>query len=290
MRLLGPTRCRLSTSLLAQYSPPNDTASILAGLKDLKAAHVSSSRSQLSQTISDFSNASANDSAALAFYLEAIRVTEFVGQPHEQNAFRDWKKREASNLSASAIRSCLRYTTISLQRSAGATDDQIFPLLLDYAQETNSMLSSVSGQKILDQPITGNVFAKWYNLGDRLGGLKDWEDKPGDVDGIYEKFLLPIMRRNRDERILKYWDQKIANETSAASESAAAFNTDRFNQTRRPSLLWSRAEDMIAISLRNQGITEMYRIIKSFPNHPDAGKWIDELQSLLTAPSSTGTQ
>lgn len=290
MRLLLPTLCLLSTSLLAQYSPPNDTASILAGLKDLKAAHVSSSRSQLSQTISDFSNASANDSAALAFYLEAIRVTEFVGQPHEQNAFRDWKKREASNLSASAIRSCLRYTTISLQRSAGATDDQIFPLLLDYAQETNSMLSSVSGQKILDQPITGNVFAKWYNLGDRLGGLKDWEDKPGDVDGIYEKFLLPIMRRNRDERILKYWDQKIANETSAASESAAAFNTDRFNQTRRPSLLWSRAEDMIAISLRNQGITEMYSIIKSFPNHPDAGKWIDELQSLLTAPSSTGTQ
>jgi hypothetical protein len=290
MRLLLPTLCLLSTSLLAQYSPPIDTASILAGLKDLKAAHVSSSRSQLSQTISDFSNASANDSAALAFYLEAIRVTEFVGQPHEQNAFRDWKKREASNLSASAIRSCLRYTTISLQRSAGATDDQIFPLLLDYAQETNSMLSSVSGQKILDQPITGNVFAKWYNLGDRLGGLKDWEDKPGDVDGIYEKFLLPIMRRNRDERILKYWDQKIANETSAASESAAAFNTDRFNQTRRPSLLWSRAEDMIAISLRNQGITEMYSIIKSFPNHPDAGKWIDELQSLLTAPSSTGTQ
>jgi hypothetical protein len=90
------------------------------------------------------------------------------------------------------------------------------------------------------------------------------------------------MRKNRDPRILQYWDAKLAAETSAASMSAAQFGTDNFNQIRRPTLLWSRAEDMVAIDMRDQGLTQMYTIIKDFPTHPSAGKWIDELQGLLT--------
>ena len=279
----------LPSSLLAQYTAPIDTKSILAGLKDLKEKHVNSSKSQLSQSITDFSNAGSSDANALAFYLEAIRVTQFVGQPHEQSAFRDWKKKETEKLSAPAIRSALRYTAISLQRSAGATDAQIFPILLEYAQDTGSMVSSIADQDIARQPIAGNLFAKWYNVGDRLGSLDNWEPSPANVDGIYQKVLLPFMRKTRDARIIKYWDDKIADETTAASNAAAAFSTDRFNQTRRPELLWSRAEDLIAINLRNQGITDMYTVIKNFPSHPSAGKWIDELQALLTAPAVTST-
>jgi len=33
----------------------------------------------------------------------------------------------------------------------------------------------------------------------------------------------------------------------------------------------------------------MYTIIKNFPTHPSAAKWIEELQGLLTAPAATGT-
>lgn len=280
--LLTPAISLLLTSgLLAQYVPNLDVKSMLQGLQELKQKHTQTSKSELAQTINDFSAAAADDSSALNFYIEGVRVTQFVGQAREDTAFHDWKKREAGKLSGPAIRMCLRYTTLSLQRAAGATDKQIFPPLLSYAQEAQSLLPAISGQEIARQPVTDNLFVRWYGVGDKFAGLQDWPLSPMDVDGIYTRVLLPIMRTNRDPRIIQYWDAKLAEETSRASTAAAAFSTDRFNQSRRPELLWSRAEDLVAIGRRDQGISEMYNIVKNFPGHPSAGKWIDELQALL---------
>jgi hypothetical protein len=274
----------LASSLLAQYTPPVDVKSILAGLQDLKDKHTKTSKTQLAQTVADFSNAAANEGAALNFYLEAVRVTQFVGQPKEQTAFRDWKKKESDKLNPAAIRTCLRYTTLTLQRSAGATDQQIFPALLSYAQDTQSQLAAIADQDILRQPVANNIFSRWYNLSEQLSGLENWEPAPGNIESIYGQILLPYMRKNRDPRILQYWDKKIADETSRASNATAEFSTDTFNQIRRPELLWSRAQDVLAIGRRDEAITEMYGIVKNFPAHPSAGKWIEELQGILLPP------
>jgi hypothetical protein len=289
----------LGSSLIAQTAPPIDAKSMLASLQDIKQKAADSARSQLVQTISDFTAASADDGAALNFYLEAVRVTRFVGQPHEDTAFHDWKKEQMAKLKPAAIRTALRYTTLSLQRAAGATDDQIFPVLLAYAEDTAAVLPALADtegdrrgggddQEILRQPVGDNIFARWYNIGGQLGTLENWEPVPGNIDGIYEKILLPVMRKNRDPRILRYWDDKIMAEKGKAAVATAAFSTDRFNLTRRPSLLWSRAEDEVAIGMRDRGITDMYNLVKAFPAHPDAGKWIPELEDLLTSTETTG--
>ena len=280
-----------ASTLLAQYTAPVDAKSMLAGLQDIKEKQAKTAQSSLARTIGDFSAAAANDGAALDFYIEAVRVTQFVGQPHEDTAFRDWKKKEIRKLKPPAIRTALRYTTLSLQRAAGATDRQIFPDLLEYAEQTQSMLPLIGDQEIAKAAVTGNIFARWYNIGSRMSGLENWEESPANVDGIYEQFLLPYMRKNRDPRILDYWDTKLAQETAQASNAAAAFSTDRFNQTRRPEILWHRAEDEVAIGMRDQGLTEMYNLVKTFPDHPSAGKWIGELQGLLApAPAAPAPQ
>jgi hypothetical protein len=276
----------LASNMLAQSEPQIDVKAMLAGLNDIKQKHTQSAKSQLSQTVSDFTAAAASDQAAAAFYLEAVRVTQFVGENREQTAFHDWKKKQSDKVNAAAVRTCLRYTLLSLQRAAGATDRQIFPGLLAYAQDTSALMPSIGDQQIVIEPVGRNIFARWYNLTEQLNGLSKWESSPVRVDQMYQDFLLPYMRKTRDPRILKYWDGKIADETARASNAAAAFSTDSFNQVRRPELLWSRAEDMVAIAMRNQGLSEMYSIVKSFPGHPEAGKWIEELKGLLLAPAT----
>jgi hypothetical protein len=288
----------LGSSLLAQTAGPIDAKAMLASLQDIKQKQADSAKSQLLQTITDFTAACSDDGAALNFYVEAVRVTRFVGQEHEDSAFRDWKKEQLPKLKPDAIRTALRYTMLSLQRAAGATDDQVFPVLLGYAQDTEAVLPSLEDpgagggrrgedQDILRQPVSDNIFAKWYNIGGQLSALDNWEPVPGNIDGIYQKILLPVMRKNRDPRILKYWDNKIISERGRASTDTAAFDTDRFNLTRRPSLLWSRAEDEIAIGLRDQGITDMFNLVKAFPAHPDAAKWIAELEGILGPSAAT---
>jgi hypothetical protein len=298
----------LGSCLLAQSAPTLDVKSMLEGLQQIKQQQATAAQSQLKQTIVDFSAASADDGAAENFYIEAVRVTRFVGQDRAQTEFSDWEKAALPRLNPTAIRLALRYTTISLQRAAGATDEQIFPVLLAYAQEAQDTIPAIQAQqnapapqqennrrglgrqqgerveepRILEEPVSDNIFSKWYNIGGQLSALTDWEQVPGNVDSIYSQTLLPMMRKNRDPRILQYWDTKIVEERTAAASATAAFNTDRFNLTRRPSLLWSRAEDEVAIGQRDQGLNDMYSLVKNFPTHPDAGKWIKELQDLLT--------
>lgn len=263
---------------------------MLQGLDQLKQKQQQAAHASLTNTLTAFSNAASTDQGAQDFYLQAVQATQFVGQSHEQTNFQNWRKREVGRMNPAAIRACLRYTTLSLERAAGATDQQIFPAVLAYAQETQQLLPTIGDDPIMRQPITGNIFAKWYNLSDQLSSLDDWSMQPGDIDGIYEKFLLPIMRKNRDPRVLQYWDTKLLEESTAASSSTNAFSIDRYNQDRRPELLWSRAEDVVTIGARDQGLTTMYSIIKNFPAHPSAGKWIDELKNLLTNPTgATGT-
>lgn len=283
----------LSANVEGQSAPSLDVKGMLAGLQEIKQKQADSAKSQLERTIADFSAAAADDGAAFNFYAGAVWVTRFVGQPHEQTAFRNWKEGEALKIKPSAVRTALRYTTLTLQRAAGATDDQIFPPLLAYAEDTLPILPTIEDQEIVRTPVGGNIFAKWYNIGDKLSALENWESSPANIDGMYEKILLPVMRRNHDPRILRYWDNKLATETAAASAATAAFSTDRFNQTRRPELIWSRAEDEIAIGMRDQGITEMYNLVKLYPSHPNAGKWIDELEGILApaapAPAAGGS-
>jgi hypothetical protein len=300
-----------ASSLVAQTASTIDAKAILQSLQDIQQKQTTSAKSQLLTTINDFTAASSDDGAALNFYVEAVRVTRFVGQLREDVAFAEWKKNSLPTLNPGAIRIALRYTTITLQRAAGATDDQIFPVLFAYVQQVQDALPGIYAQAaaqrdaardarprnggremgqrdpetdILQQPVSDNIFARWYNIGGKLAAIGGWELVPSNLDSMYQQILLPIMRKRRDPRVIQYWDAKILAEKAQASTATAAFSTDRFNLTRRPSLLWSRAEDEVVIGERDQGITDMYDLVKTFPAHPEAAKWIKELQGLLTTP------
>ena len=259
---------------------------MLNNLRQLKDKQSATAKNMFNQAIADFSGAAASDGAATNFYLEAVRVTQFVGQNREQTSFHDWKKKDGSKINAAGVETCLQYMVLTLRRSAGATDAQIFPSLLAYAQNTQANIANVWDSDVARQPVTSNIFARWYNLSSQFENVDNWEMNPTNTDGMYEKVLLPYMRKTHDRRILDYWDAKLADESAKASAAKNEFATDTYNSNRRPELLWGRAEDEVAIGMRDQGLTEMYNIVKGFPTHPSAAKWIDELQGLLTAASA----
>jgi hypothetical protein len=113
----------------------------------------------------------------------------------------------------------------------------------------------------------------------------EWEAVPGNADGVYEKVVLPELRLEKDARAVEYWDGKMQRESDLASRSRLTFEIDKFNQVRRPQLIWSRAQEYAQIGQINRAATEMFGVIKANPGHADAGAWIAELQSLLAPPA-----
>lgn len=114
----------------------------------------------------------------------------------------------------------------------------------------------------------------------------EWEGVPGNADGIYERVVLPQLRLEKDARAVEYWDGKMQRESDQASRSRLTFEIDKFNQVRRPQLIWSRAQEYAQIGQVNRAATEMFAVIKANPGHADAGAWIAELQGLLSPPAA----
>ncbi|MEO7319327.1 MAG: hypothetical protein ABIZ56_10095 [Chthoniobacteraceae bacterium] len=110
-----------------------------------------------------------------------------------------------------------------------------------------------------------------------------WPMNPGDLEGIHQTIILPEYRAGRDPRILEYWDRILRREADTVAKRKVDYEEKRFATIRRPELLWSRAEDLYQVGLKNRAISEMVGVLKSNPLHPRIDAWISQLESLIAS-------
>jgi len=278
----------------AQDAPPVDAKALLSSLSELKKKHDQSAKTMDGKVLRDFMAAGANNGTAIAFYQDAIRATSFVGQSREQTEFHEWKKQMADTLKSvelqTAVRFHLNYLVISLQRAQGGTVPQLLPALIAYTDQVTQSGNISSRQDplrksiedMLKKSIAESIFAKWYGTTKYLQDLKEWETIPGNCEGIWQKVILPQLRKDKDQRAVQYWDTKLQREAQSASASDLTFYVEQFNNMRKPELLWSRAQDVLAIGHRNQAINEMAAILKGWPDHPRFNEWTTQLVGIVT--------
>ncbi len=150
---------------------------------------------------------------------------------------------------------------------------------------------------ILRTSVAGSPVAKQLQIGDLISSAArrkqkgdegeggGWEPVPGNVNGIYTTIILPEFRAAKDPRILDYWDMVIRKGQENIYAGMPDYEEKQWSQVKRPSLLWARAQDTLAIGLRNRAITEMFNLIKAFPQHPEAAGWISHLEQLASGVS-----
>ena len=230
-----------------------------------------------------------------------------------------YKEREVQ----SAIHLQLEWLALTLQRSNGATVKEMLPAVINFTKELlgdqavmedlddtikkdreqpaamkqrNPRNKEESPEKadrtlkemhdsILRTAVGNNVVAKWLKVGGYLT-IDGWEQTPGNFDGIYINIVQPELRGQLDQHVFDYWDAKLRTEAEKATRSKLTYEIDKFNTLRRPVLLWGRAEEYAYLGQTNRAATEMFNIIKTYPTHPEAEKWIAELQKMVTPPAA----
>lgn len=149
----------------------------------------------------------------------------------------------------------------------------------------------VLNRQLMNESVAGSVVARWLKLDETINdsaprrgqsaGGGGWEPSAGNVDGIFERIILPELREQKDARILEYWDVRLKREADNISKSKLTFEIDKFNTITRPKLLWERAQDIMVIGQRSRALGEMVGLVKSYPTHPDAANWIAQLEQEL---------
>ena len=210
----------------------------------------------------------------------------------------EWRKQNGDLLRdktfVNALRLELAYLSLTWQRCMGAKTKDLLPALYDYAGQVTANYDALwqikpnDRTKLTDQSLNDLVFVTYFQIGPFINGLPDWEVQPFNVDGIFQKTILPELRKNKDPRLLAYWDGKIQSEATRIDQRANGLAVNKFNMIRRPTLLWNRAEDELVLGDQSRAVADMLALLKAHPDHPDFDTWAARLTDVVTPKADAG--
>ena len=273
-------------SLRAQSSPPPvDPAAVLATLKELKTRQAQVAARGKGQTLDAIRAAMAEPAKT---YEQAVMAVEIQGKGGNEGAkMADWRKEHGDQLRdksfVNALRLQLTYISLTLQRSGGTKNKELLGALYDYTGQVTSVYDYLWSNNLANKGLNDNVFVQYFQVGPHVNGVPDWENQPFNVDGIFQKSILPVLRELKDPRLLVYWDNKLKTEAGRLDSKANSLAIDKFNNIRRPVLFWNRAEDELLLGDVNRAVADMLSIIKGHPDHPDFDKWVARLTEIVSA-------
>ena len=299
----------------AQDGQAVDIGQMLQQLRQLREVTATKTKADKQKAIQEVTAAAASAEGAVNAWEKAVMATQFDGVAKEATAFKAWRDGEGEALkeaeAKNAARLYFQWLALTLQRSSGTTVKDLLPSILNYTKELmndQAMMENLddtitrekeraAGKRgnqrksndadvkkmhdsILHRPLGGSIVVQWLKLGEWVN-VEKWEGTPSNLDGIYEKTILPEMRVQRDQRVLEYWDMKIKREGDNAAKSKLEFEHDKFLTQKMPVLLWHKAADMAVLGMKNRAATEMFNLIRKYPSHPDAAEWMGRLEEML---------
>lgn len=305
----------LSISLLQaqqQDAPPPDLNALAKEIVALELKQKQSKLSEKSMLLAKIQAASASGPAAANFYADAVEAVQFEGTPGKGEAFQEWRKSHEELLRSkemqTAIQLHLKYLLLAIQRKEIENPGTQLPALMDYVADlvaaddlfVKAPPPPVEGKKkkappqdertaLLDKPLGQSVFSQWLRLDPWLPDAKSWEVKPGDVAGILEKNIRPLLREDKSPNLIQTWDLQMKVEADRITTGRSEYQADSFNSVTRPQLLFKRAQDMILLGQPNRALGEMMVLVRTYPTHPDFAQWLGKVRELIKPNSSAQT-
>ena len=279
------------TAHAQQSPPPVDPVAILATLKELKAKQTQSVAREKSQVL-DTIRAALNDPAKA--YEQAYAAVEVQGKGgNEGTRMMEWRKQNADLLRdrnfLNALRLELNYIGLTWQRHMGTKVRDLPPALYDHTTQVVGNIDGLATLKFTGKNLNGSLFVRYFQIGPYISGLPEWSNQPYDADGIFQKTILPELRQQKDPRLLTYWDNKMQAEVATIDQRSNGIAVNRFNNVRRPTLLWNRAEDELVLGDQPRAVADMLAILKAHADHPDFDKWAARLTDVVTPKPDAAT-
>ena len=308
---------------------PVDTRYLLEELKKLKETNEAGLKNKRATAYQQVAAAATSTERAVAYWKEAVKAVQFEGAEHENSKIQDWRDGEGEALNdrhcASAVRLHLNWLALHLQHAAGADTRSLLPKVVDHvnavltlneaAEQFNESIQKAKerGPKspgarkdvqedqaakkfydgIMRQSINSSPVARMLQLGEALGDRKrndgGWETVAGNVDGIYNSVILPEYRSSKDPRVLDYWAMILKREEDRASKRVLDVEKREWSNVKRPQILWDRAQDVLLLGQKNRAISEMFNLVKTYPQHPSAKSWITQIEELLSPQPAAAT-
>lgn len=251
------------------------------------------------RAIQDYRTAIQSDSATMELYLKCIEKVRYIDEKRKASDFRDWKRRNKDRHNSSSMRMALRHqlSWLLLSIEAAQKDGDLSELGTRALSHLDQIFKHAEILKdhrsILGQNALGSIFARAYKLNIEV---EDWPRSSMDIAQIYEKVVLPPLRKpERVSTLRAGWKQRIYHESQVHEKWGNREGTtigkkdamlspayEKFLSETRPQLLWKMEMDCYKVGDERVSAVNMLKHLENYITHKNAPEWIKDFQALIS--------
>lgn len=287
-------------------------SNVLSQLQELEKSILAQRNSNLSSILAKLNDAISSDQAAVKFYTDCdvlVNSERKEGTKAEARQRAEQIERAMDRSKAKggggggganndegetglALRLGLRYLILTLEAHEAKEDDfkKMAPKLQAYIQDLVASAPKLKGRamnNLIRVGGNGSPVVEAFQL-DRFLNTQHWSRSPVDFGSIYEQTLFYIAEEeNAKDSLPALYDGRINSEAAFRKEQMPAPEYALWLQNEFPALRWARAMYLYKKgSSPIQAMGDMLKVIKEFPGHADAPRWVAELRSVVNESSA----
>jgi len=251
------------------------------------------------RAVQDYRSAIQSDDASMALYLKCYEKIRFTDEKRKSSEFREWKRRNKERLSSASMRMALRHQLawLLLSIEAARRDGDISEMGKRAIEHLDQIMKNAEVLKehrsILSQNALGSVFARAYSLNIKV---EDWPQSTMDIEQIYDKVVLPPLRKTtRLDSLRLAWKKRILHEghliekwsvrggkTIGKKDAMQSPEFEKFLSEKRPQLLWDMEIDCFEVGDQQKSALRMLKHLEANLTHKDAPEWIEDFKGLIS--------
>jgi hypothetical protein len=286
-------------------------SNVLSQLQELEKSILAQRNSNLSSILAKLNDAISSDQAAVKFYTDCdvlVNSERKEGTKAEARQRAEQIERAMDRSKAKggggggagddegemglALRLGLRYLILTLEAHEAKDEEfkKMAPKLQAYIQDLVASAPKLKGRamnNLLRVGGNGSPVVEAFQL-DRFLNSPHWSRSPVDFGSIYQQTLFYIAKEEQAQDSLPaLFDSRINSEAAFRKEQMPAPEYALWLQNEFPALRWDRAIYLYKNgSSPVQAMGDMLKVIKEFPGHADAPKWVAELRTLVNESSA----
>jgi hypothetical protein len=194
---------------------------------------------------------------------------------------------------ALATRLQLQYLILSLEAHEAKDREPLLPKLQAHIQSvlasSDKLKGRALGQLSGDLRSDRNPFVAAFQL-QRYLEIEQWTTNAADLRGMWTQTILPWFQKHQPEQLGAQWDNRITAETTFRQGVLSDAEYTLWLQNDLPALRWERAEYLLKFGTSPvNALADMLKLIKEFPGHADAPKWLTTLRSHIPGANPAGS-
>jgi hypothetical protein len=281
-----------------QSLTPSETSMLLDAVKDLKGKVKEQRYGINASAIQAFRAAASSTTSAYEFYLKCYKEMNFTRKGARESEYLEWKKKNRDYLRSKehseARRMQLQFLVLTLRATQFTKKEDYYSIIPELTTLIDNALSAYphlgSSRKILHSDAVGSTFGRVYDLQSTMKRNRNWGRSPMDIDGVYDRTILPLYRsKERVSELSAAWDKRISQRISMVGALDSSESEAKFVRDTLPRMKWEKNMDLLRAGKRRTALTAMVAIVRSNAEHENIDQWLDILGGYLSGEVDPGT-